>query len=33
LTRRMASSGIKLYLRGRGVAEAALERIHQRYAQ
>lgn len=33
LTRRMASSGIKLYLRGRGEAEDALERIHQRYAQ
>lgn len=33
LTRRMASSGIKLYLRGRGEAEQALERIHRRYAQ
>lgn len=33
LTRRMASSGIKLYLRSRGEAEAALERIHRRYAK
>ena len=33
LTRRMATSGIKLYLRGRGEAESALERIHNHYAQ
>jgi hypothetical protein len=33
LSQRMATSGIKLYLRGRGEAEVALERIHRRYAK
>lgn len=33
LSQRMATSGIKLYLRSRGEAEAALERIHRRYAK
>jgi hypothetical protein len=33
LARRMASSGIKLYLRGRGEAETALERMHSQYAK
>lgn len=33
LTRRMTTSGIKLYLRARGEVEDSLERIHQRYAK
>lgn len=33
LTRRMGSSGIKLYLRGRAAAEKALERMHIHYAE
>lgn len=33
LSQRMATSGIKLYLRSRAEAEEALERIHRRYAK